>query len=432
MALAQARTGAGPPAARGEPGDRLQRQLGGDLDQEVPFTGLDGVGDDPVRTGAQVVLDAGDHSRRHAGVEQPAERRVPRRVGHVQRRPGRQRAGEVLQQGSAALAGGGAVGGEDRGVGAGGDHVRVPAHHPEPLLAGSVLGRQVPPDRRLVAEPGEHLVRESVHEQVEVGEVERRYVHGSAQSLVGMCMTVPPSTANSSPWRTRTRRWRGTRRRPPPPPGQPVGRRDRDQVLGHLVGGGRADPSGVQRVDPDAVQRELHRRGLRQPGQSPLRGDVAVRPGRPAQPLDRGGVDDRPATGGDQGVGGGLHAQERAGQVHLEHLLPLRPLVALQLAPVEDAGVVDRRRCLSRPNSATVRATAPAQSSSEVTSRSTCRAASPRWSARLFPSSSRRSPTTTFAPSATSILALAPPMLRAPGGSGGPTMAGTITSVTAK
>src|SRR6478735_8147636 len=68
----------------------------------------------------------------------------------------------------------------------------------------------------------------------------------------------------------------------------------------------------------------------------------------------------------------------------------------------------------SLPNSATVNWTALRQSASWVTSRWTYRAESPSSSASAWPSSSSRSPMTTFAPSATSIRALAPPMLRAP------------------
>ena len=54
----------------------------------------------------------------------------------------------------------------------------------------------------------------------------------------------------------------------------------------------RVDAGRVDRDDADAVRRELDRPRLRQPGQAPLGGRVVRQPAHPAQPGDRGVVDD--------------------------------------------------------------------------------------------------------------------------------------------
>ena len=62
-------------------GDRLQRQLGGEVDDEVARAALDHVVDDQASTGAQVLLEQADHARGEALVDQQAVAGVLGRIG---------------------------------------------------------------------------------------------------------------------------------------------------------------------------------------------------------------------------------------------------------------------------------------------------------------------------------------------------------------
>ena len=64
--------------------------------------------------------------------------------------------------------------------------------------------------------------------------------------------------------------------------------------------------------------------------------------GGAAQALDRGDVDDRAAAGRLHRLDRSLHAEERAGQVDVDDLLPLRHVELADLAQRDDAGVVDQ------------------------------------------------------------------------------------------
>ncbi len=81
---------------------------------------------------------------------------------------------------------------------------------------------------------------------------------------------------------------------------------------------------------------------LRQPAHRPLGCHVRVHHDRATQPLDRGDVDDRAAAGGLHRFDRRLHAEEGAGQVDVDDLLPLRHVERADLAERHDAGVVDQ------------------------------------------------------------------------------------------
>ena len=81
---------------------------------------------------------------------------------------------------------------------------------------------------------------------------------------------------------------------------------------------------------------------LARPRTAPLGRDVGVHRGRAAQALDRRHVDDRAAAGRGHRLDGHPHAQERAGQVDVNHLLPLGQIEILQRPERDGAGVVDQ------------------------------------------------------------------------------------------
>ena len=91
------------PAARRAAGDRLQRQLGGDVDQEVARP-ADGRVDDGRGALAQLVLQRAQRARRHGRRHEPADPLVARVVHHVEEHAGREPAGQVLDERAAAVA----------------------------------------------------------------------------------------------------------------------------------------------------------------------------------------------------------------------------------------------------------------------------------------------------------------------------------------
>ena len=101
---------------------------------------------------------------------------------------------------------------------------------------------------------------------------------------------------------------------------------------------------GVDRVDPDVVGPELERRGLGEAAQPPLRGGV----GRGRRDRDvrrhRADVDDRPAAGAPHRRVHVLHAQERAGEVGVEHAAPFLDRELGDRRDGQHAGVVDQDR----------------------------------------------------------------------------------------
>jgi hypothetical protein len=73
-----------------------------------------------------------------------------------------------------------------------------------------------------------------------------------------------------------------------------------------------------------------------------LAGVVGGTVGDPPQPGDRGDVDDRSAAGAEHHRAELLAQEERSGQVHLQHLSPLRRGGLLGRGQQRDAGVVDQ------------------------------------------------------------------------------------------
>ena len=164
--------------------DHLHRQFGGDINQEVERFARHHRIQQPARPGAQIVLDQTDHPRCQPGADQPPNLRMPRVVHHVEHLT---RDGQVLQQRAAersATAG-------DRGV----RHritqhlkgFRVRGHRPEAFAVRGVVGRLVPVHRRLAPMNGEQLVRKTVGEVVQIGEVDigerRRQSHRIAPGV---------------------------------------------------------------------------------------------------------------------------------------------------------------------------------------------------------------------------------------------------------
>ena len=151
--------------------DHLHGQLGGDVDHEVDRFARHHRIQQSARPGPQVVFDPPDHPRRQPGADESANLRMPRVVHHVEHLA---RDGQVLQQRAA-----------ERARTAGDRRVRhrilqhrkrfrVRGDGPEALPVGGVAGRFVPVHRRLSPMDGEQLVRKSVGEIVQIGEVDPR------------------------------------------------------------------------------------------------------------------------------------------------------------------------------------------------------------------------------------------------------------------
>ena len=67
-----------------------------------------------------------------------------------------------------------------------------------------------------------------------------------------------------------------------------------------------------------------------------------MRRGRPAQALDRRHVDDRAAPGRGHRLDGHPHAEKRAGEIDVNHLLPLGQIEVLELPECDGSRVVDQ------------------------------------------------------------------------------------------
>src|SRR5262249_48172044 len=78
----------------------------------------------------------------------------------------------VLEPGAAAGTSAALVGGEGDRVEHDGHGVVMPAHHPESFAIGRHGGRFMPINRRVLARPGEVVVREALRERRVVGEVD--------------------------------------------------------------------------------------------------------------------------------------------------------------------------------------------------------------------------------------------------------------------
>ena len=93
-------------------------------------------------------------------------------TGVVHHRENHARDLQVLQQGAAVAAAPTPLGGVRPGVEQHPCCLGVSGDRPEPFAIGCVLGRSVPPHRRLEAVDLEQVVGEAVGEVVEVGEID--------------------------------------------------------------------------------------------------------------------------------------------------------------------------------------------------------------------------------------------------------------------
>ena len=160
--------------------DHLHRQLRSDVDHEVErLPRLNGI-QQPPGAGTEIVLDTADHPWRQAGADQSADLRMPRVVHHVEHLSGDRK---VLQQRPTEWA-----------LAAGHRRVRLritkhrkgfgmSGHRPEALAVRGVVGGLMPVHRRLAAMHFEQVVRETVGEIVQIGEVDSRQCHRIAPEV---------------------------------------------------------------------------------------------------------------------------------------------------------------------------------------------------------------------------------------------------------
>ena len=170
--------------------DGLHRKLGGHVDEEVALL-VDRRQQAP-HPAPQLVLQVADGRRGQAPGDQAADAGVTGVVHHVQHDA---RHGQVLDDRPPV----GAVAPRLRGVGhrvaEDLEDLVVGGHRPEPLPAGRVGGRLVPPHRRLVPVQAEDVVWEAARKGVEIGQVDLAEVvsHGA------ILMTAPVSVKNGVP-----------------------------------------------------------------------------------------------------------------------------------------------------------------------------------------------------------------------------------------
>ena len=160
--------------------DHLHRQFGGYVNEEVErFAGHHRI-QQATRPGPQIVLDATDHPRRQPGTDEPANLRMPRVVHHVEHLA---RDGQVLQQCAAERPRATGNRRECHRITQYLKRFRVRSDRPEAFAIGSVVGRLVPIHRRLPPMYREQLVRESVGEIVQIGEVDARECSGESHKI---------------------------------------------------------------------------------------------------------------------------------------------------------------------------------------------------------------------------------------------------------
>jgi hypothetical protein len=160
--------------------DHLHRQFGRHVDHEIERLAIRNLVEQVSRPRPQVVLHAGDHPRCQARADQATDMGMPRIVHHVQHLA---RDGEILQQGAAKWA---PAAGHRRvghrilqhreGFGVGRDG-------PEALAVGRVVGRRMPVHRCIAAMDREQVVRKTVCEVVQIGEVDAHHGHRIAPDV---------------------------------------------------------------------------------------------------------------------------------------------------------------------------------------------------------------------------------------------------------
>ena len=152
-----------------EDADHLHRQLGRQVDEEVERDPVFDPTDERAGAAPQLGLDPGDHAGGEAGAHESPDPRVARVVHHVEHDTCNL---EILQERPAVPARTAALRRVRARVAQHGQRLGVGGHRPEPLAVRRVLGRLVPPHRRLASVDLEESVREAVREVVKVGEVD--------------------------------------------------------------------------------------------------------------------------------------------------------------------------------------------------------------------------------------------------------------------
>ena len=154
-------------------GDRLQRQLGREIGDEIAGAALDDLVDDQRGAVGQVLLQQSDHARGEALVDQLAVAGVLGRIGDQQHDAAQvalllgQLVG-VVETDDALL-----LRGEERAVAVDPADVGVGDDVPE----APAVGQLVPRDRLFLAQPAEHLVMLAALETIKVCQVDARCLH---------------------------------------------------------------------------------------------------------------------------------------------------------------------------------------------------------------------------------------------------------------
>lgn len=211
---------------------RLERQFGGDVDEEVARPGSDGGVEDLGAPHPQLGLEGAQGPRADRRGDEPSDLPVPGIVLHVHEHPGGEPGGQVLDQRAAAGAATAPGRRQQVGVPRPPRNVVMARETPEPFTVGGGGRGRVPEDRGGVAEQLVGLVRRTVGEPVRVGEVEVVEVgHPHLPSSVGaiavrwaMCSgsrstgtpSDPRSVSSRARCGSRTRDTAGGRRAPPP------------------------------------------------------------------------------------------------------------------------------------------------------------------------------------------------------------------------
>ncbi len=159
--------------------DRLQRQIAGEAGDEIERLVLGQGIDQGHRAAAQLHLQRMDGAIGEALVDEAAQPLVAGIVGPIEELAGLVL---VLEGGAAGDAAAALVGGERDRIEHDGHGILVPAHHPEPLPIGAHGRWLVPVDGRVLARPGEVIVREALGErgvvrQVDAGGLSRLSAH---------------------------------------------------------------------------------------------------------------------------------------------------------------------------------------------------------------------------------------------------------------
>ena len=132
--------------------DRLQRQFAGNPQDEIDALSVADVVEDPAGDRAKFRFQPADRSRRETLGHQASDTAVFRIVHEVQDQPGRSVVVDARTAGPPVAA---LVGGEGLGIAKYLVHVVVAADDPEPLAVRRGLGRRMPIDRCIFAQPSQ-------------------------------------------------------------------------------------------------------------------------------------------------------------------------------------------------------------------------------------------------------------------------------------